>query len=1147
MAQEVKPGFCTLCRSRCGTLNRVERDRLIAVEPDHSHPNGAAMCRKGKAAPELVHHPDRLMTPLRRTAPKDASDPCWEPISWDDALTEIATRLDAIRRESGAHAVAFGVTTPSGTPLSDSIDWIERFIRVFGSPNTVYATEICNWHKDFAHAFTFGCGMPNADYADADLIMLWGHNPTSTWLSQAHAISHGRARGARLLVVDPRKTPLAGEADAWLPVRPGTDAALALGLIRRVIESNRFDETFVRRWTNAPLLVRDDNGLFLRAGDLAASTDSMADAFVAWDDVSGGAVVYDTTCALDSDAANRVALRGAFEVTGRDGERIACRPAFDHLIAAVAPYDAATVSNLCGVSPEQLETAAALFTGAQRVAYHAWSGVAQHANATQIERAIAVLYALTGSFDRRGGNRVMTRQPVNAVGSHDLLSPEQQALALGLAERPLGPPARGWVTARDTYRAILDGEPYRVRAMVCFGTNVLASQADYERGKAALEALEFHVHCDLFETPSAHYADILLPVNTPWEREGLRAGFEISDEADALIQLRQRMVSPRGESRSDNDIVFDLASRLGMRDAFFGGSLEAGWNYQLAPTGLDVATLRAHPEGIAHPQPQYERKYARSAAGGVKGFATDTRRVELYSERLLRHGYPPLPVHVAPRVAPADDAHRYPYVLGSTKNGYYCHSQHRGLASLRARAPEPVVHLSPRLAAAKQIAEHDWVRITTAAGAARFRASFDAGLGDDVLLAEYGWWQACDGVGRDGYAVAGAASSNFNALALADDIDPVSGASPLRSLRCDIARDAASDATRRPWNGMARFRIGSLADAADGVRAIGFEPLDAVGLPDYLPGQHVTVRVSIPGHAQPATRAYSLTGPAQEESRRGYRIAVRHQQGRTSAGDAFEGVVSSWLNTGARVGDEIELGAPSGRFVIPVRSRRPVVCFAGGIGITPFLCYLESLVGGNAAPEVWLHHANRHGGTHAFRDRLATLAATLPNVHIVDYYDAPRERDVHGRDYDLRERLTSTVVSDDLIARRALFYLCGPGPMMTSVMSGLAARGVPAFDMFSEAFRSPASPQTDPNAAWPVTFARSQREAVWTPSHGSLLSFAESLGLALPSGCRVGQCESCAVRVLAGEVDHLSDVALDEPGVCLACQAVPREALVLDA
>ncbi|WP_087725050.1 molybdopterin-dependent oxidoreductase [Pandoraea sp. PE-S2T-3] len=1157
MVQEVKPGFCTLCRSRCGTLNRVENDALIAVEPDPSHPNGAAMCRKGKAAPELVHHPDRLTTPLRRTAPKEADDPGWQRISWDEALTEIATRLGDIRRESGAHAVAFGVTTPSGTPLSDSIDWIERFIRVFGSPNTVYATEICNWHKDFAHAFTFGCGMPTADYAQADVIMLWGHNPTSTWLSQANAIGRGRVRGAKLLVVDPRKTPLAADADAWLPVRPGTDAALALGLARRLIDTGRYDETFVRRWTNAPLLVRNDNGRFLRMSDLNTTSAAGAspDAFVIWDETAGAPRAYDTTHALSRDAANRAALRGEFILSANDGSHISCRPAFDHLCEGLADYDPATVSELCGVSPEQLDAAADLFTGAQRVAYHAWSGVAQHANATQIERAIAVVYALTGSFDRRGGNRVMTRQPVNAVSQHDLLSPEQQAKALGIDERPLGPPARGWVTARDTYRAILDGDPYRVRALFCFGTNVLASQADYEMAREALEALEFHVHCDLFETPSARYADILLPVNTPWEREGLRAGFEIDDRADALIQLRQRMVSPRGESRSDNDIVFDLAVRLGMGDAFFGGSLEAGWNYQLAPTGLDVQTLRAHPEGISRPQPQYERKYARTEAGSVRGFATETRRVELYSERLLRHGYPPVPVHVAARATTEDDTTHFPLVLGSTKNGYYCHSQHRGLASLRMRAPDPVVHLHPSLAAQKQLAAGDWVRVTTPVGVARFRAAFDEGLAADVVLAEYGWWQACDSVGRRGFTMAGEQSSNYNALATAQDIDPISGSSPLRSLRCDISRDAASDPAHRPWQGMARFRIAGLTPAADGVRAIEFEPLDEVGLPDYLAGQHVTVRVPIPGHAQPRTRAYSLTGPANERERRGYRIAVRHQQGRTREGEAFEGTVSSWLNTGARVGDVIELGAPSGRFVLPLQTRQPVVCFAGGIGITPFLCYLESLAeqaeraeqATVPPPEVWLHYANRNGATHAFQARLAALALRLPGIHIVNYYDAPRDADVLGRDYATTERLSAAVVTDDLIARRARFYLCGPEPMMAAVMDGLAARGVPAFDMFKEAFRSPSAPRVDADAAWPVTFARSGREAVWTPSHGSLLSFAESLGLTLPSGCRVGQCESCAVRVLSGEVDHMSDVALDEPGMCLACQAVPREAIVIDA
>jgi anaerobic selenocysteine-containing dehydrogenase len=204
-----------------------------------------------------------------------------------------------------------------------------------------------------------------------------------------------------------------------------------------------------------------------------------------------------------------------------------------------------------------------------------------------------VLYALTGCFDQPGGNRLYPTHAVNPVSELSQLAPAQRAKALGLAERPLGPPARGWVTARDTYRAILDGEPYKVRALFGFGSNPLSSQADIALARRAFEALEFHVHCDLFETPTARYADILLPVGTPWEREGLRVGFELNAASQGLVQLRRKMLEPQGEARSDNDIIFDLACRLGMRDAFFGGSLEAGWNHMLAPLDLSVKQLRA--------------------------------------------------------------------------------------------------------------------------------------------------------------------------------------------------------------------------------------------------------------------------------------------------------------------------------------------------------------------------------------------------------------------------------------------------------------------------------------------------------------------------------------------------------------------------
>ena len=141
---------------------------------------------------------------MRRTAPRGAADPGWIEISWDEALDEIAGRLGDIRKLSGAEAVAFAVTTPSGTPMVDSFEWVERFIRCFGSPNLIYAVEVCGWHKDYAHALTFGRGIGFPDYEHADAIVLWGHNPARTWLAQATRIADARRRGARVAVVDPK-------------------------------------------------------------------------------------------------------------------------------------------------------------------------------------------------------------------------------------------------------------------------------------------------------------------------------------------------------------------------------------------------------------------------------------------------------------------------------------------------------------------------------------------------------------------------------------------------------------------------------------------------------------------------------------------------------------------------------------------------------------------------------------------------------------------------------------------------------------------------------------------------------------------------------------------------------------------------------
>jgi anaerobic selenocysteine-containing dehydrogenase/ferredoxin-NADP reductase len=1145
------PGYCTLCRSRCGTLNEVDGARLVAVRPNPAHPTGKAMCMKGRAAPEIVHSPHRILHPMRRTTPKGAADPGWRRISWEEALTEVAAKLGAIRADHGPEAVAFAVTTPSGTALSDSIDWIERFVRTFGSPNICYATEICNWHKDVAHAFTFGCGIAPADYEHADTIMLWGHNPANTWLAQADAVARGRERGARLLVIDPRPTALARQADVWLPVRPGTDAVLALGLMRLMLDQARFDETFVRTWTNAPFLVRSDTGHFLRERDLWP--EAAQDRFVVWSNGACAPRPYDGEAAMAPSQARDLRLEGTVELSVAHGggfQPLACAPAFQHLWDACSAYDGARVQQITGIAPERLEAAADLLEAGRRTAYHAWTGIGQHANATQTERAVATLYALTGSFDRVGGNRVRRGPFLRAVNALDKV-PAIRSKALGYAERPIGPPAMGWVTARDTYRAILEGEPYRVRAMMGFGSNMLVSQGDCGMAAEALKALEFHVHCDLFETPTSRHADIFLPVNSPWEHEGLRCGFEINDDAATLVQLRPRMVPPRGESRSDCDIVFDLAGRLGMGETFFGGSLEAGWNHMLEPLGLTVDRLRRQPEGVRSDIDSREQKYARphhDAPERIRGFDTETRRVEIYSELLARHGQPPV---ASPHQPLADEAFTtrgakaYPLILSSAKNGYYCHSQHRSLVSLRKRAPDPVVEIGPGLAEARGILDGDWVRISTYVGDARFVARITPRLSDEVVVAEFGWWQACPELDRPETPVHGGSGSSFNSLISAEVADPVSGATPMRSFRCDIMRDPLTEARHRRWQGWRPFRILEVRAEADGAKSFVFAPQDGQPLPDFRPGQHMEVQVDIDG--TPVSRAYSLTGPARLEGRDHYSICVRHHQGTAPDGAPLEGLVSGYLHRCMGPGDSVALRAPSGSFVVPRASPQPLIFVAGGIGITPFISLLESFDDGDPL-DITLYYANRNSRTHAFRDRIRAHRRRLPHLKVFNHYRRPLPADLPGRDYDSTADITADLVPPEVLARQPRIYMCGAEGMMDDFARGLAARGVPAFDIFREVFRSPPAAKGGDGKTYAVTFAASQRQPeLWTAADGPLLGFAEKHGIALPSGCRVGQCESCAVKIVSGQVVHLAGPEPDDPSLCHTCHAVPIADLVLDA
>ena len=783
MGNEAKiPAYCVQCRSRCGCAAVVENGRLTRIEPLPSHPSGQKLCPKGRATPELIYHPDRLTTPLRRTSPKGASPATWKRLSWEDALSEIAGRMAHIRAGHGAEQLAFSVTTPSGTQISDGIAWIERFVRAYGSPNTIYGTEICNWHKDFASKLTYGTDIGLPDFANTDCAVLWGNNPTATWLARSVELQKAMRRGAKLIVIDPRPTTFARRADCWLRIKPGTDQALALGLANLMIQEQMFDATFIKQWSNGPLLLRSDTGTFLRQSDLKAEGDRNILLALATD----GATLlrYDSAKRTWLDEHDPAELNAQHSLAGPDGA-IACRSAFGIFSDAAAEFPPDRVEEVTSVPQDLLRKAAQLLATSASAAYYAWNGVGQSTAASQTDRAISILYALTGNYGLAGGNVPGSAAAFADISGHDLLDDAQRRKALGLSERPLGPGRSGWVTARDVYKAVLDKAPYPVRMLFSFGGNILASQPDTQLGRRALEKLDFHVHADFFLNPSAEYADIVLPVATSWEREGLRTGFDASLDGMRRVQLRPAVIEPIGEARSDTDIVLDLAERLGMSDQFFHCSTDGGHDYILEPAGLSVAMLRAEPEGVELSSTVPLHAYAQCDDQGVpQGFPTPTGKLEIYSEQMLEHGYDPVPVlrHHNPTITTDE----FPLRLSCAKTIAFCHSQHRNLKSLRRLMPDPILEMSHDAAGGRGISHNDWVKVSTAAGSFVARCNIVKDLEPNSVFAQHGWW--VDGPDDTPYGAQHPMAANMNQAIDTTRADPISGSVPLRCSACSVER-----------------------------------------------------------------------------------------------------------------------------------------------------------------------------------------------------------------------------------------------------------------------------------------------------------------------------------------------------------------------
>jgi molybdopterin-containing oxidoreductase family molybdopterin binding subunit len=696
------PAHCGI--DACGILAHVKGGRVVKLEPaDFPDSNYRRICLRGLSSLEITYHSDRLKYPLRRTG--DRGEGKFERISWDDALDVIAERFKAIAAKHGWPAIGWVLGGPGAGTV--------KFGAYLRLASLTQSTRVSAWGygdaglpcgsrvlfgTQFPFALLFGSLLTGT--ADPDVVVVWGANPGEAQpLNLMRPIMDAKKKGARLVVIDPRFSVTAAKADAYLGVRPGTDAALALGLMHVIFEKNLQKDDFILKRTVGPYLVRTDTGKFLRGKDINEEEEQ---AYVVWD--------AGTDTPRLQNATQKAALRGNYRVGG-----MACKTAFQMLLDLTADYPPERVEKITGIAAERIVKLAKRIGAATEVVFITHMGLTRTYHGDISMRGLGTVAAVTGNLTDtfRGGHlpAVLNWKPFLHA------DPERPTYSrLGILQ---------------LYDAILSGKPYPVKAVWFAFINFLNQCAN--SGKIAqkiLPRLDFIVDTELFMTPTARYADILLPVCSFLEFS------DLLPHPYPYVQLQQQVMAPLYESKSDVDIASGLAQRLGFSEYFDGG--ENGF-IDLLLDSKDPSMAGITREKLIHGAMPLNFIPEMDEAFDIP-FSTPSGRIEIYSEGLSDVGQA-LPVYLDPVETPLEPAgKKYPLAFVQGHSRFRTHSMFANVKKMLALNPEPVLEIHPADAASRQIKNNDRVTVFNDRGRTTLKALLTEGVRPGVVNIMQGWW-----------------------------------------------------------------------------------------------------------------------------------------------------------------------------------------------------------------------------------------------------------------------------------------------------------------------------------------------------------------------------------------------------------------------
>lgn len=729
--------FTNICRGNCGgpcvLQGKVREGKLVSTTPMVFPDEAEGLqqgCIKGHTNPVRLYATNRILHPMRQTGARGSDQ--WEEISWDEAIEEVAQKFQAAFDEYGHSSVAFwtGAGNANGYinacfTYFDNNNRVpnvgiafERFFSAFG------VTSLSSSH-DIAQLY-LQASILQAPFASVEclphskVILLWGANPTDAQRAHWYWICKARENGAKVITIDPQYTNAAAHSDIWVPVRQGTDGALALAMCNWIIDNGYVDESYLKSGSVAPLLIKED-GMYLRLSDLGqAESGAEEDVPVVWDNASNGFVPM--TSAADP------ALNGTHEVNG-----VSVRTVYDATLEAIRPFTVDFAAEECGLPASLIEEVAEIYaTSKPGYIMNNW-GLEHLYNSWRLYYDLPFLASLTGNFGVIGSGY---SSGFSGAASSCMKTP----LTTDWSQLTVEDPASNRVITGEYITEIMEtgkwaGKDFPIRCVCVAYGNPLHSCMGTSYIRKALDKVDYIVTMDSFMTDSAQYSDLVLPVAMSWEMEDFNGSF-----------FMQKAVEPAGECRTNMEIFRAIAEKLGRPDVYTKSEGEYLREILDTPENIEagVAYDNYREQGVI----MGEYAYAESdmpeynALGRTQFYLESVPPRDNYGQEIAFVDHLPYYEHAFEAYPTNPLREKYPLFGLSYHDNYHAQSlfsHNAWLDEFRTFDGEPYMRIHESAAAERGITTGDTVRVFNDHGSCVLKAVVTKGIREDTILMPHGF------------------------------------------------------------------------------------------------------------------------------------------------------------------------------------------------------------------------------------------------------------------------------------------------------------------------------------------------------------------------------------------------------------------------